>query len=298
MIKRWTIYIKEMYPPIQWTILSLLVGFGVQTVFNVEYPQKTFPLWPITLFAAANVFLFFLYVRIGDEFKDLDTDRRFFPERPVPSGRITLRDLAVLNWLVIGIMFAINILWRTAFLEFIITFVVFYLASKWFFIPKILENNRILTFITHSPIYFFLMMLVIAFYSKTAGVPLITKNNLLIAVWFLMPFLILEIARKTRSPEEDKDGYQSYSQMLGFRKTVYILIVFISVHFAVLIATWNEWGISVITIALFVVITFLFLGICIRAIVNIPEKNTLMGKISRLYLMLSYILIIVNPYIK
>ena len=43
--------------------------------------------------------LFFLQLRIADEFKDFEEDARFRPYRPVPRGLVTLRELA---WVGVG----------------------------------------------------------------------------------------------------------------------------------------------------------------------------------------------------
>src|SRR5258705_11926241 len=45
--------------------------------------------------AFATCFLFFLQLRIADEFKDFEEDSRYRPYRPVPRGLIKLRELGV-----------------------------------------------------------------------------------------------------------------------------------------------------------------------------------------------------------
>ena len=46
--------------------------------------------------AFATAFLFFLQLRIADEFKDFEEDSRYRPYRPVPRGLVRLREL---GWL-------------------------------------------------------------------------------------------------------------------------------------------------------------------------------------------------------
>jgi len=43
--------------------------------------------------AFATVLLFFLQLRIADEFKDYEEDRRCRPHRPVPRGLVSLGEL-------------------------------------------------------------------------------------------------------------------------------------------------------------------------------------------------------------
>ena len=47
--------------------------------------------------AFVTTFIFFLQLRIADEFKDFADDLRFRPYRPVPRGLISLRELGVVG---------------------------------------------------------------------------------------------------------------------------------------------------------------------------------------------------------
>src|SRR2546430_12635765 len=51
------------------------------------------------LTAFVTAFLFFLQLRIADEFKDFEEDSRYRPYRPVPRGLVGLRELA---WVGVG----------------------------------------------------------------------------------------------------------------------------------------------------------------------------------------------------
>src|SRR5262249_4792247 len=58
--------------------------------------------WPdpkTLLVAYGTAFLFFLQLRIADEFKDFEEDSRYRPYRAVPRGLVTLREL---GWLWAG----------------------------------------------------------------------------------------------------------------------------------------------------------------------------------------------------
>ena len=46
--------------------------------------------------AFVTCLIFFLQLRIADEFKDFEEDSRYRPYRPVPRGLVTLRELAML----------------------------------------------------------------------------------------------------------------------------------------------------------------------------------------------------------
>lgn len=288
MVNRWFLYLKERYHLLQWTIISVLLTTGIFAVLNSANSLKTVFFWKEYGLGIINILLFFLYNHIFDEFKDVEIDKIYFPERPVPSGRVQLNDLRILEWIVIILLFAINLIWNSARLEFLVTILVYYLAAKWFFMPELISNNRIMAFITHSPIWYFLLLLVIAPYANKLNQPLLTKTNLIIALWFLLPFLISEIARKTRSAIEDQDGYQSYSQLLGFRNTVLVLMLFILIHFLILLNCSIHWGISYPVLILYGLLSATYLGLCVQFIVKEPQKTDFMSKLGHLYLLLSF----------
>ncbi len=47
----------------------------------------------VAVVAFVTAFIFFLQLRIADEFKDYEDDLRYRPYRPVPRGLVTLREL-------------------------------------------------------------------------------------------------------------------------------------------------------------------------------------------------------------
>src|SRR5690606_2728888 len=54
--------------------------------------SPTPPAWAFVV-AFLLALLVFLQLRIADEFKDAEDDRRYRPERPVPRGLVSLREL-------------------------------------------------------------------------------------------------------------------------------------------------------------------------------------------------------------
>jgi hypothetical protein len=294
MIKRWILYLKESASPLMMISFAFSLSFGIHATLDILYHNKLFSYWHESIIAAVNVMLLFIFSRISDEFKDYEVDKVYFPNRPLPSGRVSFKDLAILKWICVFLIFGLNILWHTAIPAFLVMFLFFFLMSKWFFIPKILANNRILILLTHAPVYIFMMMFIIALYTNPLNITLISKEHILISVWFVLPGVIWEIARKIRSPEEDKDGYQSYSQMLGFRKATFILIIFFVIHFLLFLYVSNSWSISRITLLIFGISVLSFIGFCLRLIVKIPVKNNLMKLFGSLYYIGSYILILIN----
>jgi 4-hydroxybenzoate polyprenyltransferase len=86
--------------------------------------------------AFATSLLFFLQLRVADEFKDFEEDSRFRPYRAVPRGLVTLRELA---WVGVGaaaIQLALA-LWLDPSIAWLLLLAWIYLAmmTREFFVP-------------------------------------------------------------------------------------------------------------------------------------------------------------------
>jgi 4-hydroxybenzoate polyprenyltransferase len=117
---RWWIYQKERFPIFANGLL--IAAFSSCAVFYSSFLSGGSP--PnIGMFAVAFVtcFIFFLQLRIADEFKDAGEDAQFRPYRPVPRGLIKLRELGIifvigaLIQLALALWFSPKLLWILLF---------------------------------------------------------------------------------------------------------------------------------------------------------------------------------------
>jgi hypothetical protein len=227
MLSRWLIYLNEVFLPGSRILVSLVLAVGVQCLYQAMLGKAPLVLTWDTLAAVATLVLVLLYYRVQDEFKDAATDRKFFPNRPLPSGRVRFGDLKVLMWTTFVLLFAINIAWGLVILPFLVLFGFALLMHKWFFMEKYIASNRLLAFVTHAPVSLIGNYFVIAVYANRFNAPLLTFSALIAAVWFALPSLAWEIARKTRAPFEEIPGYQTYSAMIGSTNSAMLSIAFV-----------------------------------------------------------------------
>src|SRR5262249_51736925 len=122
MLKRWWIYLNEVFLPGSRTIAAVLLVVGIQCLYQGLLGRHPLMLTWDTAAAVVTIVLILLYYRVMDEFKDAETDRKFFPNRPVPSGRVTFRDLKVLMWMTFAALFALNFAWGLVIVPFLILF--------------------------------------------------------------------------------------------------------------------------------------------------------------------------------
>ena len=85
--KRWMIFLKERFP--LGTHLLLISGFAVSGAFISGWDKNL----EGVVMAFFGFFLFFLELRVMDEFKDLRKDLVAHPERPLPRGLISVSEI-------------------------------------------------------------------------------------------------------------------------------------------------------------------------------------------------------------
>lgn len=225
MFSRWLIYINEMYPPLSRLIFSIVFASSV-LVAQDRFSDIRFS-WPTFFMSSLFMFCYLLFYRIFDEFKDYEVDLKFFPHRPLPSGKVFKNDLLILGAILIGLSFGVQLVfffhsWCSLLLLFIFTV----LMMKNFFAWNLIANNRLLAFFTHSPITFLLVFNILNL-RNFAETNITTFDLLLILVWHYIPGCVFEFCRKTRSPNEEVETYQTYSTILGPRQSISVAIFFI-----------------------------------------------------------------------
>lgn len=229
MIRRWLAYTWETFEPLPKLILSVFVVLAADALIRARVGEAGEGSNLARAVGILTVYLLFLYVRVADEPKDYEVDRKYFPERPVPSGRISLRDLAVLKWLTIASIVALNLVWRGAVWECAATLAFLFLTEWWLFMPRLLKGNRILAFLTHAPAYGLMTYYVAALAASQYGARP-AADLALLAIWFVLPLFNYEFARKTRRPEDEQAGYQTYSAMIGYRASTSVALAFVALH--------------------------------------------------------------------
>jgi 4-hydroxybenzoate polyprenyltransferase len=269
MLSRWLIYFKERVTIrlIFSVVTFCYIVFAYQALIGKKY---FYSLDLIPMFF--TYFLFLLFWCITDEFKDAEVDKQFFPDRSVPSGKVKILDLKILLILNIILLLAINILWRKTFPTFIITFAFVLLMAKWFFMEKLIANNRILAMVSHSPAMLLFFFNIMAFYSSYYRQPLLTLDNFLLAFWVSVSAGVWEYSRKTWAPSEELEGYQTYSQMLGYKFSTLISIILAVAHYGLLLYLYEKLNLSIAILVLFGILALAFLFFSFQFIKS-PDKN-------------------------
>ncbi|HEX3048970.1 MAG TPA: UbiA family prenyltransferase [Bacillota bacterium] len=294
MFKRWGIYLQESFAPLVRFIWCFILCMAVYSILKNVYPGQMKFSWLTTMMGTLNCFFFLLYVRVTDEFKDYKVDQKYFPQRPVPSGKISLKDLTILKFTIIGCLLLLNLIYPGALLEFGIALVAFYLMSKWFFLEKYLGGNRILALITHSPMYLLLFYFIIALYVNGNGISAFSVQHVYLALWVWTPLLAWELGRKTYAPADEQEGYQTYSKMLGYKTSTILTIVIILLHGLMLFLLRHPWRISSITLIIAAILVGLVSVSGLLFLKNPSPKNNHLKAACELYQLVALALIWFN----
>jgi 4-hydroxybenzoate polyprenyltransferase len=213
---RWIIYQRERFPiaahaPLVAAFSGSAVCFSSLVRGHTAWPS------PRALFVAfATSLLFFLQLRIADEFKDFEDDSRYRPYRPVPRGLVTLRELAWLGAGAASIQLALA-LWLEPSIVWLLIITWAYLAvmTREFFVPRWLKAHPVIYMASHMVILPLIDMYATACDWWVAGYRQPPPG----LFWFLIVSffngVVVEIGRKIRAHEDEEEGVETYSSLWG-----------------------------------------------------------------------------------
>lgn len=218
---RWWVYQRERFPIFAHGPLVLAFSSSAVCFSRLLRGQRGWPPWQEFAVAFATCFLFFLGLRIADEFKDFNEDSLYRPYRPVPRGLVTLQEL---GWVGAGaaIIQLLLALWLAVPLIVLLLAGWFYLSlmSKEFFVRDWLKARPITYLWTHM----FIMPIVDLYATACDWVPAGFKFPPRGLLWFLAASffngVVIELGRKIRAPADEETGVQTYSFLWGRRTAV------------------------------------------------------------------------------
>jgi 4-hydroxybenzoate polyprenyltransferase len=217
MPNRWWVYQRERFPIFAHAPLIAAFSFSAVSFSTLLRGKSDLPRADSALVAFGTAFLFFLQLRIADEFKDFEEDARYRSYRPVQRGLVTLRDLGILGagCAVLQLLLA---LWLYPTLVFWLTLVWVYLVlmSKEFFVADWLRTRPILYMASHM-----MILPLVDFYATACDWWPIEKHPPHGLFWFLAASycngIVIELSRKIRAPVDEEEGVNTYSVLWGRR---------------------------------------------------------------------------------
>lgn len=214
-MNRWWTYQKERFPLAVNGPLVAVFSLGALYHSALLRDIATLPGWQPALVAFGTALGFFLLLRVADEFKDAEKDGKYRPYRPVPRGLVSLQELGLL-----GAGTALVQLGLSLWLDPQVTLVLlagwgyFGLMSMEFFAGDWLEKRLGLYMATHMVILPLIALVAAACdWAVAAASPSPSLGWFLVASY--LNGLVLEIGRKTRAPDDEEEGVETYSKAWG-----------------------------------------------------------------------------------
>ena len=249
-IKRLHIYFKEMYPIIPRLFLGALIFLEIHFIILLNHGVTEFQFGIEEVICAFTIFSFLCWLRIADDFKDYELDCRLFADRPLPSGRVKKKDLAIFVSILIAFTLILNFIFMNNFIFCFILYTYGSLMAVWFFQKHKIQTSLPKALVTHNPVQMIMNIYIISFtvikYQTTA----IDLTNILAAFTLYFPALIWEVSRKIRAPKDETE-YVTYSKLFGYKKaTNFVFLVTWIDIITNFILVWNLNKISVLLLLL------------------------------------------------
>ncbi|MDR1442445.1 MAG: hypothetical protein LBJ02_08700 [Bifidobacteriaceae bacterium] len=230
MPRRIHVFLAERFPVLPGVSVAAIL-FG-EIYFLVLLTNRT-AVGPVRLggeeaVGAYTLLAFLLTLRIADDLKDFQTDKRLFPDRPLADGRVRRGDVIVLMAVVDVLAIGLNVAFMNNLGWFAFLAVYGTAMSFWFFAKAKIQPNLMLALVTHNPVQIVMNLYVISFAAYKYGIPLITLPNVAIALTLYFPGLVWEVARKLRAPEQETD-YVTYSKLFGPAKPLRFILAILAV---------------------------------------------------------------------
>lgn len=219
-LARWGTYLRERFPlPTQGVLVVVFAG-GALCAARV---LRGVPGWPSAVaFAVALLVVlgFFFQLRVADEFKDAETDRRYRPHRPVPRGLVTLRALALAGAGVAALQLALVAAFSVRLLPFLLLVWGYgALMSAEFFARDWLRARPFAVLVSHGLIVPLITLFAAACDGRVAGGGWPPGLGWLLAASFFSGNVV-EIGRKLRAPADEEAGVETYSAAWGRKRAV------------------------------------------------------------------------------
>lgn len=217
---RWWIYQRERFPLAAHGPLILAFSACAVSFSALLRGADRFPSPAVIAVAFVSSLISFLHLRLADEFKDFEDDKRWRPYRPVPRGLVSLRELGVL-WVATAVLQVGLAVWLDVRLVPLLLLTWLYLAlmSREFFCREWLKAHPFTYMWTHM----FIMPL-IDFYATACEWLTASDRPPAGLFWFVgVSFLngfVIEIGRKIRAPGDEEEGVETYSRLWGRGRAV------------------------------------------------------------------------------
>ncbi|HEX2092030.1 MAG TPA: UbiA family prenyltransferase [Longimicrobiaceae bacterium] len=217
LARRFLEYQRERFPLAAYVPLIAVFTFSAAAYSRLARGAPGFVPADRFFAGALTALVFFFMLRVLDEHKDAEVDRRYRPELPVPRGLVSLAELRRIGGAALAGVLFLNALLAPVLLWACLAVALWAaLMTREFFVPGWLRAHPAAYLVTHMAI-----MPMIDGY--TTGLDWLAEGAdpprglwLFLLVTFLNG-VVIEIGRKIRAPEGEREGVDTYTRVWGTR---------------------------------------------------------------------------------
>lgn len=224
---RFWAYQRERFPIAGFVPIIVAFTFSSAAYSRLARGTQGFIPWSRFGVGALTALVFFFMLRVLDEHKDQDVDRRFRPELPVPRGLVSLGELRAIGGGALAVAVTLNLLALPALLAPIAIVAAWAaLMTREFFVRDWLRAHPTAYLLTHMAIMPLIDTYTTGLDWLGAGRHLPSGLAPFLGVTFVNGMLI-EIGRKLRPPGAEREGVDTYTRAWGLRAapTVWLVLL-------------------------------------------------------------------------
>lgn len=297
MIKRLWFYIRKNYPLASRFYAAVISFYSLYFTFYIISGHNKLTISWASIMGMFTFFFFLFFLRVSDELKDYEIDKKHFPERLVPSGKVKINDIKLLFYSILVILLVLNFIPPHINLFFIIPLIYSLFMYKYFFLKKYISKNLILAFVSHNPVIYLLQLYIISIVCREYNISFLKPDTFIIAILFWLPGVAWELARKIRAPE-DEDDYETYSKIFGYKIAALLPLIVCSIFFGILLFLINRMQLSIYYIIALAIVFVSLIFIFLKFIFKPSGNSFLLKPVVQVFFIVAWTGIIINLIIK
>ncbi len=291
-------YQRERFPVAGFVPIIIAFTFSSAAYSRLARGSDGFIPWSRFAVGALTALVFFFMLRVLDEHKDQDVDRRYRPELPVPRGLVSLGELRVIGGGALAVAVALNLLTLPALIVPIAIVAAWAaLMTREFFVRDWLRAHPTAYLLTHMAI----MPLIDAYTTGLdwlgAGLSAPSGLGLFLGVTFVNGMLI-EIGRKLRPPDGEREGVDTYTRAWGPRAAPTVWLVLLATAAVLATLALRRVGSGLVEFAVIVVA----MAVAAAAGVRFLQRQDAAGavaveRMSQLWMLSTYLALGTLPFL-
>lgn len=246
--ERLWVYQSERFP-LKKTVPLLAVFSAASICVSAQMAGRPLPGWGAFVAGFVIALTLFFQMRVCDEWKDAEDDRRYRPERPIPRGLIAQSTVLWLGVATVPLAAFAAWLWYPPVL-WLLVIVWLWLAAMTaeFGMPDWLKARPLLYLVSHMAIMPLIDL-------TLTGIEWQPGGGAAAGLWLFLALsfvngCVLEIGRKLWAPEREIEGVETYSGLWGPRRAAEVWLGCVAVSLALLVATGFATGVGWLTAGL------------------------------------------------